>query len=64
VWEVDSQHQLGDQFHPPAGAAVPGGDGFTYTDENLRRAVVIGEQAAARRTRQPRAPARRCTTPG
>ncbi|MGH9227293.1 MAG: hypothetical protein ACRD07_00960, partial [Acidimicrobiales bacterium] len=46
VWEVDRQHPLGDQFHPPAGAAVPGGDGFTYTDENFRRAVVIGEQAA------------------
>jgi hypothetical protein len=25
---------------------VPGGDGFTYTDKNFRRAVVIGEQAA------------------
>jgi hypothetical protein len=46
VWEVDGEHPLGDQFHPPAGAAVPGGDGFTYTDENFRRAVVIGEQAA------------------
>jgi hypothetical protein len=46
VWEVDRQHPLGDQFHPPAGAAVPGGDGFTYSDENFRRAVVIGEQAA------------------
>lgn len=46
VWEVDSGHPLGDQFHPPAGAAVPGGAAFTYTDENFRRAVVIGEQAA------------------
>jgi hypothetical protein len=45
VWEVDRRHPLGDQFHPPAGAGVPGGDGFTYTDENFRRAVVIGEQA-------------------
>jgi hypothetical protein len=47
VWEVDDEHPLGDQFHPPAGAAVPGGAAFTYTDENFRRAVVIGEQAAA-----------------
>jgi hypothetical protein len=46
VWEVDESHPLGDQFHPPAGAAAPGGDGFTYTDDNFRRAVVIGEQAA------------------
>jgi hypothetical protein len=47
VWEVDRSHPLGNQFDPPAGAAVPGGDGFTYTDKNFRRAVVIGEQAAA-----------------
>jgi hypothetical protein len=47
VWEVDRRHPLGDQFHPPAGAAVPGGTGFTYTDDNFRRAVVIGEQAAS-----------------
>jgi hypothetical protein len=46
VWEVDRRHPLGDQFHPPAGPAVPGGAGFTYTDRNFRRAVVIGEQAA------------------
>jgi hypothetical protein len=46
VWEVDGDHPLGDQFHPPAGAAVPGGDGFTYTDDNFRRAVVMGEPAA------------------
>ncbi|HEY3144393.1 MAG TPA: hypothetical protein VGJ86_24905 [Acidimicrobiales bacterium] len=46
VWEVDDDHPLGDQFHPPAGAAVPGGDGFSYTDKNFRRVVVIGEQAA------------------
>jgi hypothetical protein len=46
VWEIDRRHPLGDQFHPPAGAAVPGGAGFTYTDDNFRRAVVIGEQAA------------------
>jgi hypothetical protein len=46
VWEVDRRHPLGDQFHPPAGAAVPGGAGFAYTDKNFRRAVVIGEQAA------------------
>jgi hypothetical protein len=47
VWEVDDDHPLGNQFTPPAGAAVPGGDGFTYTDKNFRRAAVIGEQAAA-----------------
>ena len=47
VWEVDEAHPLGDQFHPPPGAAVPGGEGFTYQDKNFRRAVVIGEQAAA-----------------
>jgi len=47
VWEVDRRHPLGNQFHPPPGAAVPGGNGFTYTDKNFRRAVVIGEQAAA-----------------
>jgi hypothetical protein len=46
VWEVDAAHPLGDHFHPPAGAGVPGGDAFTYTDDNFRRAVVIGEQAA------------------
>jgi hypothetical protein len=23
VWEVDDSHPLGDQFHPPAGAAAP-----------------------------------------
>ena len=46
VWEVDRRHPLGNQFHPPSGAAVPGGNGFTYTDKNFRRAVVIGEQAA------------------
>ncbi|MGH9111256.1 MAG: hypothetical protein ACRDZN_03000 [Acidimicrobiales bacterium] len=46
VWEVDDDHPLGDHFNPPAGAAVPGGDGFTYTDRNFRRAVVIGSQAA------------------
>ncbi|HEX8802650.1 MAG TPA: hypothetical protein VF743_00615, partial [Acidimicrobiales bacterium] len=47
VWEVDRDHPLGDQFHAPPGAAAPGGDGFTVTDDNFRRAVVIGEQAAA-----------------
>jgi hypothetical protein len=46
VWEVDRRHPLGNQFDPPPGAAVPGGEGFTYTDKNFRRAVVIGEQAA------------------
>ena len=46
VWEVDREHPLGNQFDPPPGAAVPGGAGFTYTDKNFRRAVVIGEQAA------------------
>jgi hypothetical protein len=46
VWEVDRKHPLGNQFDPPPGAAVPGGDGFTYTDKNFRRAVVIGQQAA------------------
>ena len=46
VWEVDRDHPLGNQFDPPAGAAVPGGDGFSYTDRNFRRATVIGEQAA------------------
>lgn len=46
VWEVDRRHPLGDQFHPPAGAAAPGGTAFGYTDDNFRRAVVIGEQAA------------------
>jgi hypothetical protein len=46
VWEVDRQHPLANQFAPPAGAGVPGGAGFTYTDKNFRRAVVIGEQAA------------------
>jgi hypothetical protein len=46
VWEVDAEHPLGDQFHPPPGASAPGGEGFTYTDKNFRRAVVIGEQAA------------------
>jgi len=46
VWEVDEDHPLGDQFHPPPGAAVPGGAGFTYTDKNFRRAIVIGNQAA------------------
>jgi len=47
IWEVDKAHPLGDQFHPPAGAAVPGGDGFTYTSRNFRRTVVLGEQTAA-----------------
>jgi hypothetical protein len=46
VWEVDRRHPLGNHFDPPPGAAVPGGDGFSYTDKNFRRAVVIGEQAA------------------
>jgi hypothetical protein len=46
VWEVDRKHPLGNQFDPPPGAAAPGGDGFTYTDKNFRRAVVIGRQAA------------------
>jgi len=46
VWEVDGSHPLGNHFDPPPGAAVPGGDGFSYTDKNFRRAVVIGEQAA------------------
>ncbi|MGH2963417.1 MAG: phage T7 gene 1.2 family protein [Solirubrobacterales bacterium] len=46
VWEVDRDHPLGNQFDPPPGAAVPGGAGFTYTDRNFRRAIVIGEQAA------------------
>ncbi len=46
VWEVDEDHPLGNQFDPPPGASAPGGDGFTYTDKNFRRAVVIGEQAA------------------
>ena len=27
VWEVDEAHPLGNQFDPPPGAAVPGGDG-------------------------------------
>src|SRR5215204_1888042 len=47
VWEVDGSHPLGNHFDPPPGAAVPGGDGFSYTDKNFRRAVVIGEQAAS-----------------
>jgi hypothetical protein len=46
VWEVDRNHPLGNQFDPPQGAAAPGGAGFSYTDKNFRRAVVIGEQAA------------------
>lgn len=46
VWEVDDQHPLGDHFTPPDGAAPPGGDGYTYTSRNFRRATVIGEQAA------------------
>jgi hypothetical protein len=46
VWEVDREHPLGNHFDPPAGASAPGGPGFTYTDKNFRRAVVIGEQAA------------------
>ncbi len=46
VWEVDEDHPLGNQFDPPPGASAPGGGGFTYTDKNFRRAVVIGEQAA------------------
>lgn len=46
VWEVDEKHPLGNQMVAPAGAAVPGG-GTSYTDENLRRTAVIGEQLAA-----------------
>jgi hypothetical protein len=46
VWEVDAQHPLGNQFDPPPGAKAPGGGSFTYTDDNFRRAVVIGEQVA------------------
>jgi hypothetical protein len=46
VWEVDRDHPLGNHFDPPPGADVPGGAGFTYTDKNFRRAIVIGEQAA------------------
>lgn len=46
VWEVDEAHPVGDGFTVPPGAAVPGGPTFTYTDDNFRRQVVIGEQAA------------------
>jgi hypothetical protein len=46
IWEVDGEHPLGDHFTPPDGAAVPGGDGYSYTDRNFRRAIVLGEQAA------------------
>jgi hypothetical protein len=46
VWEVDDDHPVGNGFTVPDGAAVPGGDEFTYTDDNFRRQVVIGEQAA------------------
>jgi hypothetical protein len=46
VWEVDRHHPLGNHFDPPPGAAAPGGNGFSYTDKNFRRAAVIGEQAA------------------
>lgn len=46
LWEVDDQHPLGDQFTPPPGAEAPGGAGYTYTDQNFRRAIVLGEQAA------------------
>jgi hypothetical protein len=46
IWEVDDDHPLGDHFTPPDGAAAPGGDGYSYTDHNFRRAIVLGEQAA------------------
>jgi hypothetical protein len=46
IWEVDAQHPLGNHFDAPPGAAVPGGSAFTYTDDNFRRAVVLGEQVA------------------
>ena len=46
VWEVDRPPtRSATSFDPPPGAA-PGGATFTYTDDNFRRAVVIGEQAA------------------
>lgn len=43
VWEVDRDHPLGNQFTPPPGAVGPGGTP-EVTDENFRRAVIIGEQ--------------------
>lgn len=46
VWEVDGDHPLGNQYEPPAGAAAPGGDDFSFTDKNFRRMHVIGTQAA------------------
>jgi hypothetical protein len=46
LWEVDAAHPLGNQFDPPPGAATPGGPAFSYTDDNFRRAVIMGEQAA------------------
>ncbi len=46
VWEVTDEVGLGNQFDPPAGA-VPAGGGASMTDRSFRRAVVIGEQAAA-----------------
>jgi hypothetical protein len=45
VWEVGTEHPLGDQVHAPAGAVAPGG-GNDYKVRNFRRAVIIGEQAA------------------
>lgn len=46
VWEVDESHPLGNQMVAPEGAQAPGG-GTDYTQENFRRAAVIGEQLAA-----------------
>ena len=46
VWEVDDQHPLGNQMVAPVGAEAPGG-GTDYTQENLRRTAIIGEQLAA-----------------
>jgi hypothetical protein len=46
VWEVTPQHPLGNQMVAPAGAEAPGG-GTDYTQENLRRTAIIGEQLAA-----------------
>jgi hypothetical protein len=46
VWEVSEQHPLGNQMVAPKGAVAPGG-GSDYTQENLRRTAVIGEQLAA-----------------
>jgi hypothetical protein len=47
VWEVTSEHPLGNQLRAPAGAIGPGGAPGNYTERNFRRTVLIGEQLAA-----------------